>query len=250
MVLIHGIGSRWQVFEPIIDLLALHHDVISVDLPGFGASSPDRTLIASPAGYAQRMAEFFDELGIFRPHVVGSSMGGGIALELGRMGIAGQVTAFAPVGFWPAPGRIWCQTMLSTMRWVSAYARPLVERMYRTQSGRAILLSGFYGHPVLVSADVAIADVRALVGATMFAEARREFARYRVVPDQAGLEGIPVTIAWGTRDRVLWHHTQSRRARRNFPHVRHLVLRDCGHLPFNDNPELCARVVLGAQTTN
>jgi pimeloyl-ACP methyl ester carboxylesterase len=132
MVLIHGIGSRWQVFEPIIDLLALHHDVISVDLPGF-------------------------------------------------------VTAFAPVGFWRAPGRIWCQTMLSTMRWVSAYARPLVERMCRTQSGRAILLSGFYGHPALVSADVAIADVRALVGATMFAEARREFARYRVVRDQVGV---------------------------------------------------------------
>ena len=38
LVLMHGIGSRWQMWEPVIPRLAERHDVIAVDLPGFGAS--------------------------------------------------------------------------------------------------------------------------------------------------------------------------------------------------------------------
>ena len=38
LVLIHGIGSHWQVWSPVIDRLAEHHDVIAADSPGFGRS--------------------------------------------------------------------------------------------------------------------------------------------------------------------------------------------------------------------
>ena len=36
LLLIHGIGSRWQMWEPVIGALAAHHEVIAIDLPGFG----------------------------------------------------------------------------------------------------------------------------------------------------------------------------------------------------------------------
>ena len=38
LVLLHGIGHRWQAWEPVFDLLAAERDVIALDLPGFGAS--------------------------------------------------------------------------------------------------------------------------------------------------------------------------------------------------------------------
>ena len=38
LVLIHGIGSRWQVWEPVLDRLAAERDVVALDLPGFAAS--------------------------------------------------------------------------------------------------------------------------------------------------------------------------------------------------------------------
>ena len=38
LVLIHGIGSRWQVWDPVLRQLASERDVIALDLPGFGAS--------------------------------------------------------------------------------------------------------------------------------------------------------------------------------------------------------------------
>ena len=38
LVLLHGIGSHWQMWEPVLPMLSARHDVIAVDLPGFGDS--------------------------------------------------------------------------------------------------------------------------------------------------------------------------------------------------------------------
>ena len=56
---------------------------------------------------------------------------------------------------------------------------------------------------------------------------------------------VPVTIAWGDRDLVL-PYRQAARARRVLPHARHVRLAGCGHLPFADDPETCARLLLEA----
>jgi pimeloyl-ACP methyl ester carboxylesterase len=37
LVLIHGIGSRWQVWNPVLPALTREREVIALDLPGFGA---------------------------------------------------------------------------------------------------------------------------------------------------------------------------------------------------------------------
>ena len=83
LVLIHGIGHRRQAWNPVLDVLAQQYDVIAVDLAGFGESDP------YPAGTAYSMenacailSQNFAEWGISRPHVVGNSLGGAIALEL------------------------------------------------------------------------------------------------------------------------------------------------------------------------
>ena len=38
LVLIHGIGSHWQMWQPVLSRLEPERDVIAFDLPGFGAS--------------------------------------------------------------------------------------------------------------------------------------------------------------------------------------------------------------------
>src|SRR4051794_39622459 len=85
LVLIHGVGSQWQVWSPLIPLLAPHRDVIALDLPGFG-ESPLLPGGVEPDPYAltDAVVQFLDELGLERPPVVGNSLGGLIALELAR----------------------------------------------------------------------------------------------------------------------------------------------------------------------
>jgi pimeloyl-ACP methyl ester carboxylesterase len=54
---------------------------------------------------------------------------------------------------------------------------------------------------------------------------------------------VPVTIAWGTRDRLL-PPRQGARARARRPEARHVSLPGCGHVPFSDDPPLVTRVLL------
>ena len=246
VVLVHGLGSRHEVFEPLASRLAVSHDVVAVDLPGFGGSDPDPTVVPGPRGYADWLAAFLADLGVSRPHVVGSSMGGAIALELGRRGVAGAVTAFAPAGFWGRPGRLWAQVLLTVLRAVGGVLRPVLPLLARTTVGRASLVGTVVARPSRLAAPDAVHAVRGLVSAPSFPAARDSFGGYDLVRapgDWGALASIPVTIAWGTRDYVLWHRTQSRAARSALPWARHVTLAQCGHLPFSDDPDLCEAVV-------
>ncbi|PWN01000.1 alpha/beta hydrolase [Nocardioides silvaticus] len=246
VVLVHGIGSRWQCFEPVLDRLAEHHEVIALDLPGFGASPKLPGVRPGPRGFADWLSDWLTEEGIAQPHLVGSSMGGGVALELGRRGVASAVTAFSPVGFWGTPGLRWTQGVVTTLQVAARAAGPVLARAVDHPVGRAALLSSMFGHPTRVDPDAARGDLAGLAGATGFAEARHSFGDYVLdaADDPGALPDIPVTIAWGTRDVVLIHRTQSARARAVLPFARHVDLAGCGHLPFNDDPAACARIVL------
>lgn len=251
-MLVHGIGSRWQVFDPILDLLAGHHDVLAVDLPGFGVRPADPSVTPGPVGYAEWLAKFCAEQGIDRPHVVGNSMGGGIALEMGRRGTASRVTAFSPVGFWGRPGARWAQAVVTSLRATAKYAGPITGPAAAFAPTRTALAATCYGRPNLVSEEALLLDVDGLARATSFEEARRSFAGYDLTggagsADLGHLTDIPVTIAWGTRDILLTYRTQSRRARAALPGARHVDLPGCGHIPFNDDPALCARVIIEEQ---
>jgi len=246
IVLLHGIGSRWQCFEPILDRLAEHHEVIAIDLPGFGASPLVDGVRPGPRGYADWLAGWLTANDIDRPHLVGSSMGGGVGLELGRRGVASAVTTFSPVGFWTTAGLRWTQSLLTGLRAGARTAAPVLNRMVDHPAGRALLLSNMFGHPTRIPPEVARADLAGLAGAPGFGAARRDFGNYFLGPDDdpGSLVDIPVTIAWGTRDVVLIHRSQSARAREVLPFARHTDLPGCGHLPFIDDPAACARLVL------
>lgn len=252
IVLVHGLGSRWQIFAPVIDLLAEQHEVIAVDLPGFGASPPLPGIRPGPRGYASWLTQWFRDNEIRRPHVVGSSMGGGIGIELGRTGVASAVTAFSPVGFYGKPGLRWVQGSLTAMRAVARSAGPGLDRAVEHRLGRAALLSVMFGRPTKVDPDAARVALAGLAGASSFTDARDDFATYVLDPDDdpGALRDIPVTIAWGTRDVVLIHRTQSARAREVLPFARHLDLPGCGHLPFSDDPQLCTRTILDNRRTS
>ncbi len=54
---------------------------------------------------------------------------------------------------------------------------------------------------------------------------------------------VPITVAWGTRDIILWPR-QVRLARAKLPTARLVPLPGCGHVPMSDAPGLVATVLL------
>ena len=72
VVLIHGIGHQRTAWFEVYDRLAQHHDVIAIDLPGFGQSPPpQKPDTYRMASWVTQLETFFEHLGIERPHVVG-----------------------------------------------------------------------------------------------------------------------------------------------------------------------------------
>ncbi|WP_243077249.1 alpha/beta fold hydrolase [Microbacterium sp. SS28] len=243
LVLLHGLGSRWQAFTPILPALEREHRVLALDLPGFGARADEPLADMSLGGLADWVSAELSRRGIRAPHVVGFSMGGGIALELARRGFAGRVTAFAPIGFWNEPERRWGRGMLRLLRVAAETFPGPLARALRTRPARAALLAVTNGRPTRVNPDDAISDLHALAASRGFEPARTAFRTQGMVPEA---RRVPATIVWGRRDVLLWGLTQPQRARRAWPHARHLLLGGCGHIPFSDAPDRTAAAILAA----
>jgi pimeloyl-ACP methyl ester carboxylesterase len=84
LILLHGyVGDSRATWHGQLDALCDAFTVVAWDAPGAGLSSdpPERFALRD---YADCLNGFVDALGLGRPHVVGLSFGGGLALELYR----------------------------------------------------------------------------------------------------------------------------------------------------------------------
>ncbi|POX45858.1 alpha/beta hydrolase [Streptomyces sp. Ru71] len=242
LLLLHGIGHHRQAWDPVVDILAADRDVIAVDLPGFGASPalPQPLAYDLPTTTAV-FGALCEALELERPHVAGNSLGGLIALELGRERLVRSVTALSPAGFWSEAERRYAFGVLLAMRGISRrLPLPLVEQLSRSAAGRTALTSTIYARPARRAPEAVVAETRALAGATGFAATLAAGATVRFTDD---IPGIPVTVAWGSRDRLLVPR-QGVRAKQIMPKARLVRLPGCGHCPMNDDPALVARVIL------
>jgi len=81
MVLIHGLGSFAESWRYVLAGLAPYGRVIALDLPGFGQSSKPRRAYRLDFLVAA-VAEALAALDVDRAHLVGHSLGGGVAAAL------------------------------------------------------------------------------------------------------------------------------------------------------------------------
>jgi len=241
VVLIHGIGHRRQTWDPVTDLLAERYEVIRPDLAGFGMSP------AYPSGTPHTMenacadlAANFAEWGVERPHVVGNSLGGAIALELAARDLVASATALSPAGFFRGPlDRGWALATLALVKLSAMLPDRVLEATSRSSAGRRVAGAMLYAHPERTTAADVYGDALALKRSPAFFPTLRAGLRYSF--EATGI-GVPVTVAWGTRDRLLLPG-QAELARRRLPEARHVPLPGCGHIPMIDSPELVVSLV-------
>jgi pimeloyl-ACP methyl ester carboxylesterase len=240
VVLIHGIGHRRQIWDPIVDDLATRYEVITLDLAGFGQSPPlPHGRKYSMPNATEHLAQQFEKWGVEKPHVVGNSLGGAIALELGARNLVSSVTALSPAGFFGPVSRIQAIATLILLRLAAVITPTPVLRWLSTKRfGRTLAGLTLYTHPQRHSAEATFGDAMGLKRCKGFERTALAGLRYRF----DGPTPVPTTVAWGTTDRIL-HHSQADIARLRLTEARHVDLPHCGHVPIADDPELVTRVI-------
>lgn len=240
LVLLHGMGHRWQAWEPVLDDLAAAHDVIAVDLPGFGLSAlPADGLAGGMTSMRNELAAFLDRLGIHRPHLAGNSLGGAIALEMAAAGRAASATAFSPAGFFARGHRVRALAILATMRAGTVLPEPVLRTALRARPVRALSFGPLMTHPHRLGTERMVADALALRRARGFRPMVRAGGDYSFT----GTPACPVTVAWAADDLIL-PRSQAAIAESRLPHARHIMLPGCGHVPMSDDPGLVAEAIV------
>jgi pimeloyl-ACP methyl ester carboxylesterase len=236
LLLVHGLGSHYQVWEPVMERLSAEREVIGVDLPGFG-DSPPLPDDGTPDAYqlTDAVQGFLDDLGWDRPHIAGNSLGGWVGLEMGRTGGAASVTALSPAGLWSqALGE-----RPNDTRALARRLRPLVSAATFLPPLRRRMLATFAARPERIPLAAGRELVLGWVDSNGYDGANRAMRTHLFDPTGYP-EQVPVTIAWAELDRLVGPPKPHRRP----PQTRFLVLPGVGHTPMWDDPELVARTLL------
>jgi pimeloyl-ACP methyl ester carboxylesterase len=246
---IHGLGAtKASFFDTAAALTRAGYRVHALDLPGFGSSSKPPTAPYSARWFAEAVVGVMDVLGIERAHLVGNSMGGRVAIEVGLR----------------APERVDGLALLApAVAFIRRTYHPIV-RLLRPEWG---LLPHSFSRGTVTrqfwsmfadkdEVDPSVADIvvdefqriYASAGARLafLAAARnvyldRPFGRNGFYPRLAELE-MPALFVWGSHDRLI-PAAFKRHVAHWLPTAEQIVLDGCGHVPQVERPDQTNRLL-------
>ena len=236
VLLLHGLGGTRASFFETAAALSRHYRVHAPDLPGFGSSSKPPLGAYNARWYAEIVLGLMDELEIERAHIVGNSMGGRAAIEIGLL----------------APHRVGALGLLCpAVAWVRRGLHPIV-RLLRPELGllphgfrRSTVANQFsnifYDRDVLDPAlrELMVDEFRRIyhsAGAryAFLASARNiyletPFGTRGFYPRLSGLTP-PALFVWGSHDRLV-PPGFGRHVRKWLPGASQVTIESCGHVP-------------------
>jgi pimeloyl-ACP methyl ester carboxylesterase len=242
VLLLHGLGgTRASLFETAA-ALSRSYRVHAPDLPGFGSSGKPTLGAYNAHWFAEVMLGLLDQLEVDRTHVVGNSMGGRIAIELGLV----------------APERIRALGLLCpAVAWIKRGLHPIV-RLLRPEFGllphalrRSTVASHFWAmfcdrdliDPAV--ADLVVDEFQRIyhtAGAryALLASARNiyleaPFGRGGFYRRLADLQA-PALFVWGSHDWLV-PAAFARHVRKCLPQAEQVTIDRCGHVPQVERPE-------------
>ena len=242
VLLLHGLGgTRASLFETAA-ALSPSFRVHAPDLPGFGSSSKPALGGYNARWFAEIMFGLMDQLQIPGAHVVGNSMGGRVAIEMGLT----------------APDRIGALGLLCpAVAWLKRGLHPIV-RLLRPEFGllphtfrRSVVASQFWS--MFHDRDLIDPAVADLVVDEFLRIYHTAGARYALLASARniyleapfGRQGFyrrlaelrpPALFVWGSHDRLV-PPAFSPQVRKWLPHAEQVTIDGCGHVPQVERPD-------------
>jgi pimeloyl-ACP methyl ester carboxylesterase len=242
VVLVHGFASSLYTWKDVIPALAASHDVVALDLPGFGQS--DQPADLSFEDLPRAVLGLMDHLGIGKATLVGNSMGGAtVAVVTGRH--PDRVTTLVLIdaaGFNLAPSE-----HPGVVRLTESPLGPVLSLL----PGKRLLVEAslrqVFHDPAKVTPERLSEYLQAALRAGTLPAIRSLGASLRDRSDVVGavLPRIqaPTLVLWGDDDRwIALAHADLFVAA--IPGARRVVIPACGHVPQEEKPGEVARLLL------
>lgn len=248
VIVLHGLGASNASMLPTLWALAENHRVVAPDLPGFGDSGKPHASY-DPAFYARWLASLMDAMGISEACIVGNSMGGRIAIEMG-LTFPRRVSKLALLA--PSMAFRRFRQAVPIVRFLSPEMGALPLPFLRSHSHHGVRL--LFSRPDRLhhswydaAVDEFLRIFRTSRGrVSLFAAARQIYLERPFGPlgFWTRLEKLrtPSLFIWGARDRLVpvgfAKHVEAL-----LPHAVSEVLEDCGHVPQFELPETTHRLI-------
>ena len=240
LVLVHGLTNSWRIWRPLLVELEEHHTVFAPTLIGHRGGPTLTSACLGLPEIAAVIAAQMDDQGIERAHIVGSSLGGAVALEVGRLGRALSVLAISPSHGNPAA----LKTLGPVLRLLPKIMKPpVVDALVGSPMLRRVALSMSMRRADQIAAD----DFRGLVDDIRACEAiepvltaaKQHPTLAHLVPD-----GYPVRVAWSQHDHEVPYKKNGAPFLDLIDGVDMAMIPGVGHLPMADDPAIVTRTIL------
>jgi pimeloyl-ACP methyl ester carboxylesterase len=211
--------------------------VIALDLPGFGDSDKPLAAAYDARYFAAVIVDLLDALDIECAHLIGNSLGGRVALEVGMRhpDRAGRLALLAPSLAWKR------QRTLAPLLRVVRPELGLIQFTPRSVVGTIVhrLIPGADNGWAAAGVDEFLRAFHTPAGKSAFYAAARHI--YLEAPNgsngfwpRLGELQADALFIWGRRDRLV-PIAFARHVAETLPAARHLEL-DCGHVPQVERP--------------
>lgn len=235
---IHGLGGTKGSFLPTVAALAPEFRVIAMDQPGSGDSDKPIAAPYDARFLADAVIDLLDALDLDRVHLIGNSLGGRVALEVGMRHPerVGRLVLLTPSLAWKRT-RPWApllRLLRPELGLVQIAPRPIVQSIVRR------VIPGAAEGWTAAGVDEFLRTYLNPAGRAAFYAAARHIYLEEPHGDQgfwtrlAALEP-PALFVWGRRDQLV-PLAFARHVRDVLPNAEHLEL-DCGHVPQVERPK-------------
>lgn len=231
ILFIHGFGANKDRFGIFLSAFSPCYRVISPDLPGFGENIPAYSKTYDIPSQVNRLNRFVDAIGLDKFHLFGISMGGYVC------------------GYYASeyPDRILSLTLMDSGgvrsripsdAWIYYITKSRNVLLYETPEQVDELMSFLFFNPPQIPRHFKEYFAR---------EGRRVYAlRKKLISDimDGGLYLLDnrlseiraqTLIIWGAEDRMV-HPSSVEALEKGIKNSRSVIFKECGHLPFIENP--------------
>ena len=233
IILLHGIGGFAAEWACVLPKLVGSHRVVVPDLPGLGRSRLGNSSL-DVVSVVEWLRQLIEQTCKERPTLVGHSLGGGIAARfaISHPDMIRQVVLedSASLGrFRPAPGLV-----AAIIRFGARPTRANHERFLRQVLFDPSRAASEWGERWSASEgyDIELAHDKGVSKAT--GQLLRRIAARRIPQEQLASMTVPVTLIWGTGDRLM-RFSIARRVAVGLGWPLHPI-EECGHGPHIERP--------------